>query len=70
MKQIITILFCLLLFTNSFAQNEKVLTINDFIEKVRVHHPLAKVANIQIDKAEAKRSTILIIGLGYIQASN
>jgi outer membrane protein TolC len=57
MKQIITILFCLSLFTNSFAQNEKVLMINDFIEKVKMHHPLAKVASIQIDKANANLLT-------------
>jgi outer membrane protein TolC len=53
MKEIITILCCALFFINSFAQNEKVLTINDFIEKVKMHHPLAKVANIQVDKANA-----------------
>lgn len=57
MKHIITILFFFLLVTNSFAQNEKVLTIDDFIEKVKMHHPLAKVANIQINKAEANLLT-------------
>jgi outer membrane protein TolC len=57
MKKIITILCCSLFFTISFAQNEKVLTINDFIEKVKAHHPLAKVASLQIDKANANLLT-------------
>jgi outer membrane protein TolC len=57
MKKIITILCCSLFFTISFAQNEKVLTINDFIEKVKAHHPLAKVASLQMDKANANLLT-------------
>jgi outer membrane protein TolC len=57
MKKIISIFCCSLFFLNSFAQNEKVLTIDDFIEKVKMHHPLAKVASIQIDKANANLLT-------------
>jgi outer membrane protein TolC len=57
MKKIITILCCSLFFMCSFAQNEKVLTINDFIAKVKAHHPLARVANIQIEKANANLLT-------------
>jgi outer membrane protein TolC len=52
--RIIIIRFCFLFFcTNSFAQEKKVLPIEDFIAKVKAHHPLARVANIQIDKAAA-----------------
>jgi outer membrane protein TolC len=57
MKKIIAIFCCSLFFLHSFAQNEKVLTINDFIEKVKMHHPLAKVADLQIDKANANLLT-------------
>ena len=54
MKRIFTILFCLLFLSiNIFAQEKKVLPIDDFIAKVKAHHPLARVANIQIDKAAA-----------------
>ncbi len=57
MKKIISIFCSLLFFTISFAQNEKVLTIDDFIKKVKTHHPLAKVAGIQIEKAYASLLT-------------
>jgi outer membrane protein TolC len=57
MKKIITILCYSLFFTISFAQKHKVLTINDFVEKVKAHHPLAKVASLQIDKANANLLT-------------
>jgi outer membrane protein TolC len=39
--------------SNLFAQEKKVLSISDFIDKVKAHHPLAKVANIQVEKANA-----------------
>jgi outer membrane protein TolC len=52
MQKAIAILF-LFFFTNVFAQDEKILSVNDFIAKVKAHHPLARVANIQIDKANA-----------------
>jgi outer membrane protein TolC len=57
MKSISIILCCSLFFLRSFAQNEKVLSVDDFIEKVKMHHPLAKVANIQIEKANANLLT-------------
>lgn len=54
MKKNITILFCLFFSCiNIFAQEKKVLPIDDFIAKVKAHHPLARVANIQLDKANA-----------------
>lgn len=54
MLQRITILLIFLLpFVNTFSQDKKVLTVTDFIAKVKAHHPLAKVANLQIDKANA-----------------
>jgi outer membrane protein TolC len=36
-----------------FAQKNKVLTVADFIEKVKQHHPLARVAAIKVDNAKA-----------------
>ncbi len=57
MKKIISILCSSLFITISFAQNEKVLSVDDFIEKIKMHHPLAKVANIQIAKANANLLT-------------
>jgi outer membrane protein TolC len=35
------------------AQQKIVLSVDEFITKIKLHHPLAKVANIQIDKAKA-----------------
>jgi outer membrane protein TolC len=58
MQRVIVILFLFLFFyAKVFAQNEKVLSIDDFIEKVKMHHPLAKVATIQIAKANANLLT-------------
>ncbi len=53
MKKITFTLFYLFYFLCSFAQNERVLFVEDFIEKVKAHHPLAKVAGLQIDIAKA-----------------
>ena len=53
MKKIIFTLFYLFNFLCSFAQNERVLFVEDFIEKVKAHHPLVKVASLQIDIAKA-----------------
>ncbi len=54
MQKLITILCCTLFFcTNIFAQQKKVLSVDDFITKVKAHHPMARVANIQVDKAKA-----------------
>ena len=53
MKILITV-FCSLFFcVNVFAQEKKILKQEDFIAKVKAHHPLARVANIQIEKANA-----------------
>jgi outer membrane protein TolC len=57
MKSTSIILCCSLFFLHSFAQVEKILSIDDFIEKVKMHHPLAKVADIQIAKANANLLT-------------
>ncbi len=48
-------LLSLLSLSNCLAQtdNKSILTINDFVEKIKMHHPLAKVAGIQEDKAAA-----------------
>jgi outer membrane protein TolC len=55
MKQkLITIVGCILFFSaNVFSQEIKILTVDDFITKVKMHHPLARVATIQVDKANA-----------------
>jgi outer membrane protein TolC len=35
------------------AQQNIILTVDEFIAKIKLHHPLAKVAGIQVDKAKA-----------------
>ncbi len=56
MKKLITILFfastCSLK-VNAQTIPDTVLTLNNFIEKIKQHHPLAKVAALQVDKAKA-----------------
>ncbi len=49
----LTTLFLLFFCVNVFSQDAKILPLSDFINKVKVDHPLARVANIQIDKANA-----------------
>ena len=50
-------LISIFIYTNktSIAQQNTnmVLPVVDFIEKVKQHHPLAKIANIEVDKAKA-----------------
>jgi outer membrane protein TolC len=54
MKNISIILFCFLFSCiNIYAQEKKILPLENFIAKVKTHHPLARVANIQLDKANA-----------------
>ncbi len=50
-----TVLLFLLCIFKSEAQKDstRILTIDDFIEKIKLHHPLAKVARIQEEKAGA-----------------
>ncbi len=58
MQKIISILCPMVLFfTNVIAQDAKVLSVEDFIAKVKANHPLAKVASIQVDKANANLLT-------------
>jgi outer membrane protein TolC len=55
----IIILFLLFCIQKSYAQNiaTTILPVKDFIDKVRMHHPLSRVAKIQIDKANASLLT-------------
>jgi outer membrane protein TolC len=59
MSKICSLFIGLVCFTTSFAQlnDSMVLPINTFIDKVKLHHPLAKVAAIEIDKANANLLT-------------
>jgi outer membrane protein TolC len=56
-----TIIILLLIFYSqkNYAQQlaNTILPVNDFIAKVKAHHPLAKVAAIQVDKANANLLT-------------
>jgi outer membrane protein TolC len=55
------IIILLLIFCSqkNYAQqiDNTILSVNDFIAKVKAHHPLAKVAAIQVDKANANLLT-------------
>ena len=55
MQKTLSILFfiCCNFFAKAQNVSSNVLPVEDFIEKVRQHHPLAKVANIAVDKAKA-----------------
>jgi outer membrane protein TolC len=58
MQKTLKILFLFIFFsTKLFSQEINILPVNDFIAKVKAHHPLAKVAAIQIDKANANLLT-------------
>jgi outer membrane protein TolC len=53
---ILILIFCA---QKNYAQQvvNTILPLNDFIAKVKAHHPLAKVASIQVDKANANLLT-------------
>ena len=55
MKNILFIVIFIFVKNFCLAQQNTavVLPVEDFIEKVKLHHPLAKVANIAVDKAKA-----------------
>ncbi len=59
MQKLFILLFVICSNQICVAQNdsEKILSVQDFIEKVKQHHPLAKVANIAIEKAKANLLT-------------
>ncbi len=55
MKYCLSILY-LFFFSSTMAQNakEKVLDLDAFITQIKLYHPLAKQANLQVDKAKAE----------------
>jgi outer membrane protein TolC len=50
---ILLIIICTNIFCKAQQENSTVIPVEDFIEKVKQHHPLAKVAGIAVDKAKA-----------------
>ena len=55
MKKLVAILFfiCITIFCKAQNDSVQILKIESFIEKVKLHHPLAKVADITLQKAKA-----------------
>jgi outer membrane protein TolC len=49
------LLFLFIFFTNiSFAQQKEIFTVDAFIQLIKQNHPVAKQANIQVEKAKAE----------------
>jgi outer membrane protein TolC len=67
MKKIITLLLCFMLVVicGNKSNAQKILSINDFIQKVKAHHPQIKIAKIAIQKADAN----LLIAKGAFDPS-